>query len=152
MEEYLKAGVFFHGSSVRYTEIVESGTDPALLKRLGSCRFDFPVSEALVGGNPELLATLHEALIDVFDGSRLHEVCLAIDPSICLTFQTAIAAAMFAYLLSGTVGTIVFARKRSIRWSARSSIDSPNQTMWGRIGLRLPALRQSSHSGTSPSA
>ena len=92
MEEYLKAGVFFHGSSVRYTEIVESGTEPALLKRLGSCRFDFPVSEALVGGNPELLATLHEALIDVFDGSRLHEVCLAIDPSICLTFQTAIAA------------------------------------------------------------
>jgi len=30
--------------------------------------------------------------------------------------HTAIAAAMFAYLVSGTIGTIVFARERSIRW------------------------------------
>ena len=30
--------------------------------------------------------------------------------------KTAIAAAMFAYLLSGAVGTFVFARKKSIRW------------------------------------
>lgn len=30
--------------------------------------------------------------------------------------KTAIAAAMFAYLLSGTVGTLVFAGKKSIRW------------------------------------
>jgi uncharacterized membrane protein YfcA len=30
--------------------------------------------------------------------------------------HTAIAAAMFAYLISGTVGTIVFAREKSVRW------------------------------------
>ncbi|MGD9784552.1 MAG: sulfite exporter TauE/SafE family protein [Hyphomicrobiaceae bacterium] len=34
-----------------------------------------------------------------------------------IPIQTAIAAAMFAYLLSGLVGTIVFARNKSIRWS-----------------------------------
>ncbi len=33
-----------------------------------------------------------------------------------IPIQTAIAAAMFAYLVSGAIGTIVFARRRSIRW------------------------------------
>lgn len=34
-----------------------------------------------------------------------------------IPIKIAIAAAMFAYLLSGAVGTLAFARKKSIRWS-----------------------------------
>lgn len=34
-----------------------------------------------------------------------------------IPIKFAIAAAMFAYLLSGAVGTLAFARKKSIRWS-----------------------------------
>lgn len=90
MEAYLKAGVFLHDDVVRYTEITVDDAGRAGLKRLGSCRFDFSVVSALTDGNPELVETLREALTDVFEGSAITEVCIALDPSICYTFHTAV--------------------------------------------------------------
>ncbi len=90
MEAYLKAGVFFHDTVVRYTEISESADGSVELKRLGSCRFDFPVIDALASGETDLIETLREALADVFGASDPVEVCAAVDPSVCITFQTSI--------------------------------------------------------------
>jgi hypothetical protein len=92
MEAYLKAGVFFHDTVVRYTEISESADGLVELKRLGSCRFDFSVIEALTSGDRELIETLREALTEVFGDSTPVEVCAAIDPNVCITFQTSIQA------------------------------------------------------------
>ncbi len=39
-----------------------------------------------------------------------------------IPFPVAIAAAMMGYLLSGTVGTFVYARERSIRWSMAGAL------------------------------
>lgn len=48
-----------------------------------------------------------------------------------IDIRTAIAAAMFAYLISGTVGTIIYARHKSIRWDL---------VIWMSVGAMPAAL------------
>lgn len=88
MEAYVRAGVDFYESTLRYAEIERNGSEYKLLK-LGSCEFDFNMARALSeGAHPTHLETLSEALNDVFSGSNASELHVVFHPGSCYSFFT----------------------------------------------------------------
>lgn len=86
------AGISFADDVMRYAE-VEHEHHGSTLKRLGSCRFDFPVSEALADPNAdERFTTVREAVAEIFSATAAHRLSVAIDPRLAYTFETSIEA------------------------------------------------------------
>jgi len=80
MEAQARAGIDIYGRVMRYAEVEQYGARYRLL-RLGSCDFEFAIGDELFGSrDPEHLATIIEAIRDVFQGSVARELCLAIHP------------------------------------------------------------------------
>ncbi len=86
------AGISFADDVMRYAE-VEHEHHGSTLKRLGSCRFDFPVSEALADPlDDERATTVREAVAEIFASTAAHRLSVAIDPRLAYTFETSIDA------------------------------------------------------------
>ena len=86
------AGISFADDVMRYAE-VEHEHHGSTLKRLGSCRFDFPVAEALADPqDDERSTTVREAVAEIFSATAAHRLSVAIDPRQAYTFETSIEA------------------------------------------------------------
>ncbi len=79
MQTDIRAGIELDGSVLRYAEIEHIG-ERARLLRLGSCDFEFDLTEELPDAAPEKLATLGDALEDVFAGSKASSLSVAVHP------------------------------------------------------------------------
>lgn len=89
MNAHARAGIDIHGSAMRYAEVEHYGARQRLL-RLGSCDFEFDVTQELLRGEAEdHLEALAEALRDVFSGSAASELHVALHPPTCQPFFSA---------------------------------------------------------------
>lgn len=82
------AGIDIYGAALRYAEVEQHGDHYRLL-RLGSCDFDFNLDHALLGDedtDPGHLATVAEALGDVFEGSEAATLRITLHPPRCYSF------------------------------------------------------------------
>lgn len=92
MEAHARAGIDIYGSALRYAEVEQYGARYRLL-RLGSCDFDFDVTEAVLRTeHPQHLATVSEALADVFSGSVADSYQVTLHPPGCYSFFTPLPA------------------------------------------------------------
>ncbi len=86
MEAHARAAIDVYDRILRYAEVEQYGSRYRLL-RLGSCDFDFNVAEELVstsdGGN---LATVTDALLDVYSGSVATTLSVTVHPPQCYSF------------------------------------------------------------------
>ena len=88
MGAYVQAGVEIYNSTLRYAEVENNDSQYRLLK-LGSCEFEFDMSEALSSrAQPLYLDTLAEALNDVFAESIASDLHIVFHPSNCFSFFT----------------------------------------------------------------
>ena len=88
MGAYVQAGVEIYKSTLRYAEVENNDSQYRLLK-LGSCEFEFDMSEALSNrAQPLYLDTLAEALSDVFSESIASDLHVVFHPSNCFSFFT----------------------------------------------------------------
>ena len=88
MGAYVQAGVEIYKSTLRYAEVENNDSQYRLLK-LGSCEFEFDMTEALSGhAQPMYLDTLAEALNDVFAESIASDLHVVFHPSNCFSFFT----------------------------------------------------------------
>ncbi len=75
---------------MRYAE-VEHEEHGSMLRRLGSCRFDFDIVDCLASGNLDDVSTLGDAVAEIFSGTPAHLLSVALDPRLCYSFKTSVA-------------------------------------------------------------
>lgn len=92
MEAHARAGIDIFGPSLRYAEVEQYGSRYRLL-RLGSCDFDFDVVEGvLTSPDAANIATVSDALGDVFSGSVAASLHVAVHPPHCYSFFSPLPA------------------------------------------------------------
>lgn len=92
MEACARAGIDIYDTVLRYAEVEQYGSRYRLL-RLGSCDFDFNLTnDLIVEGKKESIETISEALYDVFTGSIASELQVTLHPPSCYSFFVPITA------------------------------------------------------------
>lgn len=86
MEAHARAAIDIHDRVLRYAEVEQYGSRYRLL-RLGSCDFDFDVGRELIEATSDThLATVADALKDVFSGSVADTLNITLHPPGCFYF------------------------------------------------------------------
>ncbi len=84
-----KASIEFSGQLMRYAEIQSKGADQNILRRLGSCEFDFDLVAALSGASGlGQLRAISDSLQDVFGDSDSESLGIVLNSSLCDSFFT----------------------------------------------------------------
>ena len=92
MEAHARAAIDIYDRVLRYAEVEQYGSRYRLL-RLGSCDFDFDVGKELGStNNSENLASVSDALREVFTGSVASTLCVTIHPEQCYSFFSPLPA------------------------------------------------------------
>ena len=89
MRPEIKASIEFSNHLMRYAETSNTELNQSVLKRLGTCEFDFNLVRALSGATGlGQLRAISDSLEDVFGASNADTLNIVLNPQICDSFVT----------------------------------------------------------------